>query len=135
MPWEETCVMGEKVRFISEWLSDSCTMSELCDGYGISRVTGYKWAERYKQSGLAGLKELSRRPHHHPMSVTEEVKEQIIEVKLLHQSWGLKKVMDYLRRHEPGRRWPADSTAGEIGVDVQSVLKVTVSTLFKINGL
>ncbi len=114
MPWKETCVMDEKVHFISAWLRNAYTMSELCDGYGISRPTGYKWAERYKQSGLDGLKACSRRPHHHPMSVPEAIKEQIIEVKLSHQSWGPKKVLDYLRRHEPGRRWPVDSTAGEI---------------------
>ncbi len=114
MPWKETCVMDEKVHFISAWLRNAYTMSELCDGYGISRPTGYKWAERYKQSGLDGLKACSRRPHHHPMSVPEAIKEQIIEVKLSHQSWGPKKVLDYLRRREPGRRWPVDSTAGEI---------------------
>lgn len=114
MPWKATCVMDEKVRFISDWLSDSYTMSDLCDGYGISRPTGYKWVARYQQSGLDGLKEHSRRPHGHPMSVPEAIKEQIIEAKLSHQSWGPKKVMDYLRRREPARYWPADSTAGEI---------------------
>jgi transposase len=38
------------------------TMSELCRSYGISRKTGYKWAARYGQQGLDGLKDRSRRP-------------------------------------------------------------------------
>ncbi len=114
MPWKETCAMDQRVRFIGDWLSGQYTKSDLCCAYGISRPTGDKWIRRYEAYGLEGLAERSRAPHSHPNAVSEALKTMMIETKLAHQSWGPKKVVDYLRREHPKRRWPADSTAGEI---------------------
>lgn len=114
MPWKETCVMDQKIRFIGDWLSEDYTMTTLCNYYGISRPTGHKWVERYECMGPAGLTEHSRRPKTYPNAVTGPIRDRIIEAKLSHQDWGPKKVMDYLRRHYPKRSWPADSTAGEL---------------------
>lgn len=114
MPWKETCVMNQRLQFISDWLSGAYTVTGLCDYYEISRPTAYKWLRRYEAIGLDGLKEQSRRPHQHPHAITERRKQQIIEEKLRHQSWGPKKVMDYLRQKQPAVPWPADSTAGEL---------------------
>jgi putative transposase len=38
----------------------------LCQEYGISTKTGYKWRERFLREGLAGLAEESRRPRSSP---------------------------------------------------------------------
>lgn len=114
MPWKETCVMNQRIQFISDWLSETYTVTSLCEYYEISRPTAYKWLRRYEALGLDGLKEQSRRPHQHPQAIAGDLKQSIIEEKLRHQSWGPKKVMDYLRRTQPARPWPADSTAGEI---------------------
>ena len=40
MPWKETCVMDEKLQFISYYLQDEWSVSELCREFGISRKTG-----------------------------------------------------------------------------------------------
>lgn len=114
MPWRETCVMDQRLRFIVEYLEEIYDMTTLCNSYGISRKTGYKWVRRYEDLGIEGLKEQSRRPHSHPERTDDETREWIIQTKLAHQSFGPKKVMDYLRREAPGHGWPADSTAGEI---------------------
>jgi len=37
------CVMEQRAKFIMEVLDGTYSMSELCDYYGISRKTGYKW--------------------------------------------------------------------------------------------
>ncbi|MEA2782035.1 MAG: putative transposase [Rhodospirillaceae bacterium] len=42
MPWKETCVMDEKLRFIAAWLSNAEPKSVLCARFGISRDTGYE---------------------------------------------------------------------------------------------
>lgn len=62
MPWKETCVMDEKVKFIADYLDEGYTMSELCQYYGISRKTGYKWLQRYETDGIEGLRTLSSTP-------------------------------------------------------------------------
>ena len=61
MPWEESSPMDQKTQFVSEYLRDTISFTELCDRYGISRKTGYKWIDRYQaedrldwQTGLVG---------------------------------------------------------------------------------
>lgn len=114
MPWKETCVMDQRLKFIADYLEDIYEMSDLCSYYEISRKTGHKWVLRYEHEGLDGLNDRSRRPHGHPHTTDARIREQIIQAKLAHQSFGPKKVMDYLRREQPTQPWPADSTAGEI---------------------
>lgn len=114
MPWEQTSAMDQRVKFIADCLSGRYSKSELCRAYGISRPTAYKWIERYHEHQAKGLEELSRAPHDHPNQTAEEVREMIVETKLYRQSWGPKKVVDYLRENGPQLTWPADSTAGEI---------------------
>ena len=63
MPWMETCSMKEKMRFVMARERGVYGMSELCERYGISRKTGYKWMNRFNQEGLEGLEDRSRRPH------------------------------------------------------------------------
>jgi transposase-like protein len=60
MPWKASSVMEERVRFVVEYEQDERTMTELCQGYGIARETGYVWLRRYRERGLAGLVELNR---------------------------------------------------------------------------
>jgi len=114
MPWKETSAMDQRIQLIADWLSGEYTKSELCRAYEISRPTADKWIARYTERGAQGLEERARAPHTHPNETPEELRAMIVETKLRHQTWGPKKVVDYLRREGPQWDWPADSTAGEI---------------------
>lgn len=114
MPWEQTSVMDQRVQFIADWLSGEYLKTELCAVYGISRPTADKWIKRYEQDGVKALEERSRAPHCHPNETPQAICEMLIQSKLSHQSWGPKKVVDYLRQRKSEVHWPADSTAGEI---------------------
>ena len=48
MPWKETQVMEERLKFIAAYLEGEWTMSELWRAYGISRPTGYEVLARYR---------------------------------------------------------------------------------------
>ncbi len=50
MPWKESSVMEERLRFVARLL-DGEGMSDVCRQFGISRKTGYKIYNRYKQHG------------------------------------------------------------------------------------
>jgi transposase len=50
MPWKECKSMDERLRFIARLLEGE-KMAPLCREFGISRVTGYKIYNRYKDSG------------------------------------------------------------------------------------
>ena len=54
MPWKETSIMDERLRFVARLLEGE-EMSFLCREFGISRKTGYKIYERYKENGLSAL--------------------------------------------------------------------------------
>jgi putative transposase len=72
----------------------------LCQEYGISAKTGYKWKERFWRKGLAGMEEESRRPKSHSEQLPEEEVCEIVRLKLAHLSWGPRKIRElYLRRH------------------------------------
>src|SRR5436309_1963100 len=43
MPWEEATRMNRREQFVAAFDSCQYTMTELCERYGISRKTGYKW--------------------------------------------------------------------------------------------
>ena len=54
MPWKESSVMEERLRFVARLL-DGEGMSDVCRSFGISRKTGYKIFNRYKEHGLEAL--------------------------------------------------------------------------------
>lgn len=114
MPWKGTDVMDLKTELIGQWLKNEYTISELVRGYGLSRKTVYKWVRRYQADGPAGLAARSSAPRHCPHAVADEVAQRIVAVKLAHPSFGPRKVMDWLRAHEPDESWPADSTTGDL---------------------
>jgi transposase-like protein len=83
--------MDERYRFVSEYRDGADSMSELCERYGISRETGYKWVRRFEESGSAGLTDRSRRPHHSPRTTAPEVIAALIAARRKHPRWGPKK--------------------------------------------
>ena len=71
MPWKECEVVDERLRFIARLL-DGEKMAGLCREFGISRKTGYKIYARYKDCGLDGLTDRSRRPYRQdPLTISD----------------------------------------------------------------
>jgi putative transposase len=104
MPWKQVRPMDEKIRFISDHLMGVFTFAELCDRYGISRKTGYKWVDRYMEHGVDGLKNRSRKPHRSPSKTTLALEEAVVTIRHEHPTWGPKKIRVQLegqRRPEP----------------------------------
>ena len=72
MPWREASPMDQRTQFIADHLRNTLSITELCELYGVSRKTGYKWIERYVRQGPSGLEERSRRPHRSPNQTAAE---------------------------------------------------------------
>jgi transposase-like protein len=53
--------VDERMRFLARLLKGAA-MSEICRELGISRKTGHKIFDRYKEHGLEALSDRSRRP-------------------------------------------------------------------------
>ena len=114
MPWKETCPMDEKMSFVADCLRGDVPMAALCENYGISRKTGYKWLGRYREHGPAGLEDRSCAPHRHGRSMAPEVAEAIVALRRERPHWGPRKLRAVLMRDHPDQVWPAASTMGEL---------------------
>lgn len=97
MPWKVKCLMDERLRFIARLLEGE-TMSELCIEFGISRKTGYKLFDRYKQSGAEALTDRSRRPYRYANQLPPQVEAQIVGLKNGKPHWGARKIRELLIR-------------------------------------
>lgn len=91
-------------------------MTELCERFGISRKTGYKWLARSHEQGLDGLRERSRAPKHHPNQIAQDLVSLIIQARDKHPTWGAAKLRDWLHSHheEVCEHLPSASTIGAI---------------------
>jgi putative transposase len=122
MPWKETCPMDQKFQLIGDFLKKEFNITQLHEFYGVSRKTIYKWIARYKQDGPAGLEEKSCAPVNHPNATSPEIVSRIIDMRLHHNTWGPKKIINRLRGDNPRIDWPAPSTAGSI-LDKEGLVK------------
>jgi len=119
MPFKRSGVLEERFRFIEEWKSEDWSLAELCEQFGVTRKTGYKWLERHAAGGMEGLRDRSRAPHRHPNALDEAREERILQVRAEHPFWGARKIHAFLER------------AGAMAVPAVS----TIGQLLKTNGL
>jgi putative transposase len=109
MPWKECHVVDDRLRFVARLL-DGEKMAPLCKEFGIARKTGYKIYERYKDCGVQGLTDRSRRPYRHANQLPLVVEKLIVQLKREYPSWGAPKIRERLRRRCPEVQCPAIST-------------------------
>lgn len=109
MPWKECHVMDERLRFVARLLEGE-KMAPLCTEFGISRKTGYKIFERYKDCGVAAFTDRSRRPYRQANRLPPQVEAVIVRLKREYPGWGAPKIREKLRRELSGPHLPAIST-------------------------
>ena len=109
MPWKECKRMDERLRFVARLLGGE-PMAALCREFGISRPTGYKFFNRYKEFGLEGLNDRSRRPRRDANKLPFQVERAIVALRKKRPTWGAAKIREKLIRDFPMIRPPAKST-------------------------
>ncbi|MFT0879122.1 IS481 family transposase [Rhodopseudomonas sp. G2_2311] len=110
MPWRRCSEMEERLRFVARLLEGE-GMSEVCREFGISRKTGYKLFNRYKDEGLDALTDRSRRPVRYASQLADAVERLIVACKKEKPYWGARKIRELLIKRLAGEvRVPARST-------------------------
>jgi len=109
MPWKECHVMDERLRFVARLLEGE-KMAPLCAEVGISRKTGYKIFERYKDCGVAAFTDRSRRPYRQANRLPPQLEAVIVRLKREYPGWGAPKIREKLRRQSSAPHLPAIST-------------------------
>jgi transposase InsO family protein len=106
--------MEQRARFVLDALKGQFSMSELCQRYGVSRKTGYKWIARYHGEGAAGCGDRLRAPRNHPNKTKALVVKKLVVERRRHPGWGPITLHAYLKETYPEIAWPCPSTIGEI---------------------
>lgn len=96
MPWKESTCMSTRLEFVLLAHRSDTNISALCERFGISRKTAYKWIERYRSEGEDGLQDRSRRPHASPASAPAELESQVLDLNTSYPCWGSRKLRSLL---------------------------------------
>ena len=101
--------MDERLRFVARLLEGEA-MAAVCREFGISRKTGYRIFDRYKEHGLEALSDRSRRPVRYANQLPAQIESLIVAFKREKPHWGARKLRELLVRRLPGDvRVPAKS--------------------------
>jgi transposase InsO family protein len=97
MSWRLVGVRDQRVEFVVRASRGEC-LSSLCREYEISRPTGYLWLQRFRERGVAGVQEHSRRPHLSPRRTRAEIEARIVTLRRERPDWGARKLAVLLER-------------------------------------
>ena len=92
MPWKESTPMSQRKEFVMLATVVDTNVSQLCNRFGISRKTGYKWRSRFQTGEVQALADRSRRPHHSPQRSAANIEEQVLALRDEHPAWGGRKL-------------------------------------------
>ncbi|HKP68882.1 MAG TPA: IS481 family transposase [Pyrinomonadaceae bacterium] len=101
MPWQECSTMTLRQEFLSLTEQQGVSFSELCQRFGISRKTGYKWRRRYREKGINGLADCSRQPLHSPRRSSRDIEEKVLAIRDKY-GWDARKIKTCLERDGHG---------------------------------
>ena len=97
MPWMEVSTVSARCEFLQWAVSGKLPFSVLCQRFGISRKTGYKWLHRYEAEGFDGLQDRSRRPIRSPSRTASAIEMAVLAERDAHPVWGGRKIRARLR--------------------------------------
>jgi len=113
MPFREVSRMDARLEFVMLASEEGANVRQLCRRFGISPTTGYKWLERWRLDGMAGLQEQPRRPQTSPARSVAAIEDAVLSVRAEHPAWGGRKIARRLK--DLGREAvPAPSTVTAI---------------------
>jgi transposase InsO family protein len=97
MPFHEAKRMDTRLEFVMLASAEGANVRKLCRRFGVSPTTGYKWLERWRLAGDAGLEELSRRPQNSPLRSAAVTEKAVLSVRAEHPAWGGRKIARRLK--------------------------------------
>jgi len=96
MPWLETDVRDQRIRFVVAASHPTANVTATCKAFGISRKTGYKWLDRHAAArSVTELADQSRRPHHSPKRTSGRITRRVVALRQAY-GWGGEKLVALL---------------------------------------
>lgn len=113
MPWKEVLVMDQRRELMELASRPGANRRELAKRWGIAPKTLYKWLDRYKEQGEAGLADRSRRPDSSPKRLASDLEQQVLALQRENPYWGARKLRRLLEDSGVASV-PARSTVHEV---------------------
>ncbi|MFK7779393.1 MAG: IS481 family transposase [Gimesia sp.] len=84
--------MSERKKFVLLASVEGANISKLCLRFGIARKTGYKWLQRFREDGDAGLVDRPRCPHTFRSPTSKKMESAVLSIRDHHPTWGGRKI-------------------------------------------
>jgi putative transposase len=110
MSWLTGSLLSTRERFVLTALNERESFTQLCCRFHIARSTGYKWLQRFRRHGRAGLRDQSRRPHGSPRQLARHWQQALRQLRHRHPTWGPRKLRARLRQLHPRVHLPVART-------------------------
>jgi len=107
MAWRTNNVQEQRVEFVVAASRKEKSLTELCAEFNISRPTGYNWLKRYRDNGIQGVQERSRRPNHSRQRTASGLEERVVALRQQRPDWGARKLQHLLQKE--GIRLPGST--------------------------
>jgi len=82
--------MSQRKEFVKLALTEGANRARLCERFGVSRKTGYKWLARYQRE--PGLADRCRRPRSSPGVTPPVLADAVVRLREAHPAWGGRKL-------------------------------------------
>ena len=70
-----------RLRVARMIVEDGCTASHTAKMFMVAPKTATKWARRYREEGVAGMRDRSSRPHHSPNKTPDRLVRQVVRLR------------------------------------------------------
>ncbi|MGA7090357.1 MAG: helix-turn-helix domain-containing protein, partial [Candidatus Acidiferrales bacterium] len=70
-----------RVRMLQHAQRLSGNVSQTCRFFGVSRALFYIWKQRYEKHGVAGLRDMYRRPHNIRFRIPPEIVSLVLRIR------------------------------------------------------
>ena len=78
-------------------LAEGANRRQLCRRFNVQPRILYKWLERYRRCGTAGLADHSRRPKHSPNQLPQATEQPLVRLRESYPRWGARKIRRLLK--------------------------------------
>lgn len=110
MTWHTGSLLSTREHFALAALQKRESFVQLCYRFHIARSTGYKWLQRFRRHGRAGLRDHSRRPHRSPRQLALRWQIALRQLRRRHPTWGPRKLRARWRTLHPRLHLPVART-------------------------
>lgn len=94
-----------RLQAVRQHLERGIRSAEICKLFGISERTLRYWCQNYREEGVEGLRDESRRPHRSPNRIHGNLVNRILHLRRQHPAWGALRIHAILRRRGVQVSW------------------------------